>query len=170
MRYSYGISDRGRILLYKPQLFLSGDDFLVFPSQDFLRWHGDIKEYIDGLYQINSASICENRSISIPDLNLAIGVLENITEELELFFSNDGVHDLPYQYVSTLDKRYKRGRMSYSSDMRRCDIRIPVRPELTPWLKYKNMMEIVEEAWKRFELEKRKKQTDMWQDRTPSTK
>lgn len=162
MRYSYGIVDRKRILLYKPQLFLSGDDFLVFPSQDFHSWQGDIKEYIDGLYQINSASILENRCINIRDLNLAIGVLENITEELELFFSKDDRHDLPYQYVSTLDKKHKRGRMSYSSDMRRCDIRIPVKPEVTPWLKYKNMMEIVEEAWKRFELEKRKKQTDRW--------
>lgn len=156
MRYSYGIVDGGRILLYKPQLFLSGDDFLVFPSKDFLRWHGDVKEYIDGLYQINTASTQQTGTINIPDLNLAAGVLENITEELEQLFCSDNANDLSYQYVSTLSEKYKRGRMSYSSDMRRCDIRIPVKPEITPWLRYKNRMEIVEEAWKRFEQDKKK--------------
>ena len=54
MRYSYGIMDRRKILLYSPHLFLSGDDLLVFPTKEFNKWHGDIKEYIDGLYQINS--------------------------------------------------------------------------------------------------------------------
>ena len=35
---------------------------------------------------------------------------------------------------------------SYTSDMRRCDIKIHVKPEITPWLKYHNMMEIVDQV------------------------
>lgn len=54
MRFSYGIMDRRKILLYKPQLFLKWDDILAFPSKDFHIWHGTIKEYIDGLNQIHS--------------------------------------------------------------------------------------------------------------------
>lgn len=53
MRYSYGVVDRRKILLYNPQLFFKGKNILVFPSKEFHKWHGDIKEYIDGLYQIN---------------------------------------------------------------------------------------------------------------------
>lgn len=34
--------------------------------------------------------------------------------------------------------------------MRRCDIRIPLKPEITKRLIYKNQMEIIEEAWARF--------------------
>lgn len=53
MRYCYGIMDRRKILLYKPQLFLNSTDLLVFPCADFVKWHGDIKEYLDGLFQID---------------------------------------------------------------------------------------------------------------------
>jgi len=83
MRYSYGIMDRKKILLYNPQLFLKGGNILAFPSKDFYRWHGDIKEYIDGLYQINSLD--KSEPINTTELNLALGVLCNITEELEKF-------------------------------------------------------------------------------------
>jgi hypothetical protein len=31
MRYSYGIMDRKKILLYNPQLFLKGCNILAFP-------------------------------------------------------------------------------------------------------------------------------------------
>ena len=82
MRYSYGIMDRRKILLYKPHLFLSGDDLLVFPTKDFNKWHGDIKEYIDGLYQINSNNMDKTKSINITEFNLALGVLNNIRESL----------------------------------------------------------------------------------------
>ena len=57
MRYSYGIMDERKILLYNPELFLKGNDILIFPSKDFHKWHGDIKEYIDFLYQINSINL-----------------------------------------------------------------------------------------------------------------
>ena len=30
--------------------------------------------------------------------------------------------------------------------MRRCDIKIPVKPKITPWLKYNHMMEIVNQV------------------------
>ena len=86
MRYSYGIMDRRKILLYKPQLFLRRDDILVFPSDEYIKWHSDIKEYIDGLYQINSVNMDKDQSINISELNLALGVLNNITEEMEHTF------------------------------------------------------------------------------------
>jgi hypothetical protein len=53
MRYTYGIMDQKKILLYKPQLFLKDRDLLVFPSSDFQKWHNGIKEHTDGLYQID---------------------------------------------------------------------------------------------------------------------
>jgi hypothetical protein len=147
MRYTYGIMDRRKILLYEPQLFLRGDDILVFPTKDFHKWQGDIKEYIDGLYQINSMDMEKNKSINITEFNLAVGVLNNITEELEHLFDPDKKSDFSYHYVSTLDEDYKKlmGN-SYTSDMRRCDIKIHVKPEITPWLKYHNMMEIVDQV------------------------
>lgn len=147
MRYSYGIMDRRKIRLYQPQLFLRGDEILVFPHKDFHKWHGDIKEYIDGLYQIESRNTDKTKSINISELNLAIGVLNNLTEELEHLFDDGKTSDFNYHYISILDEKYKKRRKNtYSSDMRRCDIRIPVKPEITAELKYQNMMEIVEYA------------------------
>jgi hypothetical protein len=145
MRYSYGIMDRRKILLYRPQLFLNGDDILVFPTKDFHKWHGDIKEYIDGLYQIN---ICngKTRPINHTEFNLGVGVLNNITEELEHLFNLNKIPDFSYHYVSTLNEKYKKLENSYTSDMRRCDIKIHVKPEITPWLKYHNMMETVDQV------------------------
>lgn len=142
MRYSYGIMDQEKILLYHPQLFLRSDDILIFPSKEFHQWHGDIKEFIDGLYQINS-----QKTIHIEELNLAEGVLSNIVEEIEHLFDGEKASIHPYQYLSTMERKFKKRRENlYTNDMSRCDIRIPVKPEITPALKYQNQMEIVEYA------------------------
>ncbi len=147
MRYSYGIMDRRKILLYTPQLFLTGDDILVFPTKDFHKMLGDLKEYIDGLYQINSLNMEKPNSIRITEFNLAVSVIDNIKEELENIFNPNKLSDLSYHYVSTLDEKYKDqiGNF-YTNDMRRCDIKIRVKPEITPRLKYLNMMEIVNQV------------------------
>ena len=151
MRYSYGILDRKKILLYNPQLFLNGDDILIFPSQNFHKWHGDIKEYVDSLYQISAIKMTNEKSMKVDEFDLAIAVLNNINEELKNLFSTVNTSDLSYQYISTMDEKYKKRRKNnYSSDMRRCDIRIPVKKEITPWLKYQNINEIIEEAWELF--------------------
>ena len=150
MRYSYGITDRRKILLYHPQLFLKGNDILVFPSKNFHKWHGGIKEYIDGLYQINSPNTAQSKSLNITELNLSVGVIHSITEELENLFDSKIASNFSYQYISTLDKKHKKSKSNYSSDMGRCDIQIPVKPEITWKLKYKHQMEIIEEAWKLF--------------------
>jgi hypothetical protein len=162
MRYSYGIMDRRKILLYTPQLFLSGDDILVFPTKDFHKWQGDIKEYIDGLYQINAMNMEKTKSINITDFNLAVGVLNKITEELECLFDSNKTSDFSYHYVSTLDEKYKKLKgTSYTSDMRRCDIKILVKPEITPKLKYQNMMEIVDHVAREFAVAGRNKQKNL---------
>jgi hypothetical protein len=147
MRYSYGIIDRRKILLYKPQLFLKSRDLLVFPSADFRNWHGDIKEYLDGLFQIDFLEMGKGEPVNISELNLALGVLNNITEELESLFDSESVSDLSYHYLSTLDEKYKKRRSSYTSDMRRCDLQVPV---ISPELKYNHLMEMVEEANREF--------------------
>ena len=151
MRYSYGIMDRRKILLYEPQIFLSGDDILVFPTKDFHKWQGDIKEYIDGLYQISSMNMEKTKSLNITEFNLAVGVLNNITEELEHLFDPKRTADYSYHYISNLDEKYKKQiGNSYTSDMRRCDIKILVKPKITPRLKYHNMMEIVNQVARDF--------------------
>ena len=162
MRYSYGIMDRRKILLYMPQLFLSGDDILVFPTKEFHKWQGDIKEYIDGLYQINSQNMEKTKSININEFNLALGVLNNITEELEQLFDPNKTSDFSYHYVSTLNEKYKKWRgTGYTSDMRRCDIKILVKPEITPRLKYQNIMEIVDQASRELTVARQKKERNL---------
>ena len=153
MRYSYGIMDKRKILLYKPQLFLKDKDLLMFPSTDFQKWHNGIKEYIDSLYQIDSWEMEKGNSISITELNLAVSMVNNITIELENLFNPKKTSDFPYHYLSTLDEKYKRRRSSYTSDMRRCDMRIPT---ITAEMKFKNMMEIVNEVSKDFSRAKQK--------------
>ena len=153
MRYTYGIIDERKILLYKPQLFLKDKDILFFPSTDFLKWHNDIKEYIDSLFQIDSWEMEEENSISITELNLAMGLINNITEELEQLFDSKKTSNSPYFYLSTLDGKYKRKRSPITSDIRRIDMRIPV---ITPQMKYKNMMEIINEVNKEFSSAKQK--------------
>lgn len=142
--------DMRKMLLYEPQRFLSGDDLLAFPTKDFHKWQGDIKKYIDGLYQINSRNMEKAKSINITEFNLAVAVLKNITEELEHLF-DPKISDFSYHYLSTLDEKYKKQRGNcYTSDMRRCDIKIHVKPEITPRLKYQNMMEIVDQVARDF--------------------
>lgn len=143
MRYTYGIKDKRKILLYKPQLFLKDKDLLIFSSTDFLKWHNGIKEYLDGLYQIDSWEMEKGNSISINELNLAVSMVNNIKIELEHIFNSKKTSDFTYYYVSSLDEKFRKMRSSYTSDMRRCDMRIPV---ITEDMKYKNLMEIIDEA------------------------
>jgi hypothetical protein len=153
MRYTYGIIDRRKVLLYKPQLFLKDKDLLVFSSKDFLKWHADIKEYIDGLYQIDSGEMEDGNSININELDLAMGVLNNVKEELEHLFDSKIISGSPYHYLSTLDEKYKKRRSSYTSDMRRVDMRIPV---ITEAMKTQHLVEIIHEANKDFSTSKQK--------------
>jgi hypothetical protein len=149
MRYSYGILDQKQILLYQPQLFLKNNDVLIFPTKDFHKWHGDIKEYLDGLYQIQlrSGTVKKPLSLDINDFNLATAVLNNITNELLELFDEDNLSNLSYHYVSTLDEKYKKmvGN-SYTTDMKRCDTKILLKPRITPWMKEKHILEIVDQV------------------------
>jgi hypothetical protein len=147
MRYSYGLMDRRKILLYRPQLFLKSKDLLVFPSKDFQKWHGDVKEYLDGLYQLDFRERGKGKPVNVTELNLALGVLNNITEELDNLFNSNNVSDLSYHYLSTLDEKYKKQRSAYTSDMQRVDLQVPV---INQELKYKHLLEMVEEANREF--------------------
>ena len=143
MRYSYGIMDENEILLYKPQIFLESKDLLFFPSTDFHKWYGSIKEYIDSLYQIDSLEMEKGKSINITELNLAMGVLSSITEEFEHVFDSEKVPD--FHYISTLEEEYKKQKSFYTSDMKRCDTKIPM---ITREMKHEHLMEIIDEATK----------------------
>ncbi|UTB32293.1 MAG: hypothetical protein NKF70_12475 [Methanobacterium sp. ERen5] len=147
MRYSYGILDQKQILLYQPQLFLRNNDVLTFPTREFHKWHGDIKEYLDGLYQIQlrSGTVKKPLSLDINDFNLANAVLNNITDEVKDLFDENNILNLSHHYVSTLDDKYKKmvGN-NYTTDMKRCDTKILLKPRITPWMKEKHMMEIVD--------------------------
>lgn len=156
MRYSYGIMDKRKILLYNPQLFLRGDDILIFPSKDFIKWHGNIREYIDGLYQINSKNMEKTKTINMYEHNLAMGVLHNISEEMKELFNLKKQSDSSYRYISTLNDKYKKLSNIYSSDMQRCDIRIPV---ITPTLKYQHLIEIIRHAERKAVIESQKYKT-----------
>jgi hypothetical protein len=149
MRYSYGILDRKQILLYQPQIFLRNNDVLIFPTREFHKWHGDIKEYLDGLYQIQlrSGTVKKPLSLDINDFNLATAVLNNITNELLELFDEDNLSNLSYHYVSTLDEKYKKmvGN-NYTTDMKRCDTKILLKPKITPWMKEKHILEIVDQV------------------------
>lgn len=153
MRYTYGIEDERKILMYKPQMFLKNRDILIFSSSEFINWHNNIKEYNDALYQIDSLEMKKENSINMNELNLAGSIVNNIKLELEHIFDSNQIPNSSYHYLSTLDKKYKRRRSSYTSDMRRCDIIIPV---ITPAIKYNHFMEIVFEANKEFSNAKQK--------------
>jgi hypothetical protein len=146
MKYSYGIVDLKNIRVYRPHLFQKKDDLLVFPGKDFRKWHSNLKEYLDGIYQINAHN-CENgRSAVITDLNLVHGILNEITFEMENIFNTEKKLDLSYYYISTMDTHHKKiktnfyGRYWYKVDRKVINI--------TPELKYRNMMEIVDYAHK----------------------
>lgn len=148
MRYTYGVLDEKKILLFKPQLFLKNRDLLFFPSSDFHKWYNDIKEHIDGLYQIDFLEMEKGKSINLNELNLAASVINNIKLDFENLFDPNKISKSHYQYLSTLDKKYKRRRSSYTSDMRRCDIIIPV---VTRQVKYNHLREILFEAENNFQ-------------------
>ncbi len=151
--------DERKILLYRPELFLKGNDLLVFSSKEFYKWHGDVKECIDGLYQINALNMQKGKFVNKSEVELAAGVLNIITDELEHIFDPERISDFSYNYISTLDEKYKKRRLNgYTSDMRRCDIQIPVKPEITHSLRERNMMDIVNEVNKEFNMIHRKKQ------------
>lgn len=160
MRYSYGILDQKQILLYKPQLFLGNNDVLIFPTREFHKWHGDIKEYLDGLYQIQlrSGQFKKPLSLDMNDFNLANAVLNNITNELVDLFDEDNLLNLSHHYVSTMDEKYKKmvGN-SYTTDMKRCDTKILLKPRITPWMKEKHMMEIVDDVSQEIAAKRRSK-------------
>jgi hypothetical protein len=74
-------------------------------------------------------------------------VLDNITDEIENLFDPKRVSDFSYHYVSTLNDEYTKRRGNwYTSDMMKCDMRIPIKPEITQWQKHHNMMEILDYA------------------------
>ena len=146
MKYSYGIVDRKNILTYQAHLFQKKDDLLIFPGKDFRKWHSNLTEYLDGIYQINAHNCEKTRSISITDLKLVQGILDEITCEMENLFHTEKNMDISYYYISTMDENYKKiktnfyGRYRYKIDRKVVHI--------TPELKYRHMMEIVDYAHK----------------------
>lgn len=132
--------DQKRILIYKPQLFQKTDDLIIFPTKDYRKWHSEITEYVDALFQLNA----ENDSVDIDNLNLALGILFNIDLEMQSIFEVSKKIDYSYYYVSQMDEKYKKrepglyGRYMYHIDRKVLKV--------TPQLKHKHRMEIVEYA------------------------
>ena len=140
MRHSYGIMDQKNILIYKPQLFQKTDDLLIFPARDYRKWHSEITEYVDALFQLNA----QNDATGIDNLNLALGILFNIDLEMQSIFEPDKKMDYSYFYVSQVDEKYKKhdpelyGRYMYHIDRKVLKV--------TPQLKHKHWKEIVDYA------------------------
>lgn len=146
MRHSYGTIDKRNILLYKPQLFHKTDDLLVFPSKDFKKWHSELMELVDGIYQIDSLNRDPVKYIENQDLNLTIGLLLNMNEELEHIFNPAQKLDHSYQYISMVDAEYKKRQGNfYSRYMDKINRRVI---KITPEMKYRHMMEILNYAHK----------------------
>lgn len=164
MRYSYGHIDRKRVLAYRPQLFQRTDDLLIFPGTDFLKWHRMVTELVDGLYQINAKNFDKGRHVDSSDLKLAGGLVLNINNEMKNLFDQDKKIDFSYQYVSTMNKEYKEpkrnqyGRYQYHIDRKVV--------EITPQLKYKHIMEIVNYAYRLWDEESRGFRREWVQKRT----
>jgi hypothetical protein len=146
MRYSYGVMDRRRILTYRPQLFQRTDDLLVFPSKDFAQWHSEVNEFLDGIYQINAKNREKEKYVDISDFNLAAGLMVNINFEMDGLFDPDKEVDFTYHYVSVMDEEYKRRRSKlYGRYMYKIDREVV---QITPQIRYRHMMEIVDYAHK----------------------
>lgn len=144
MRYSYGIVDRNQVLAYRPQLFQRTDDLLIFPSKEFAKWHSDINELLDGIYQINAKNLDISSFVDGLDLNLTMGLLVNINEAMEGLFDQDKGVDFSYYYISTMDDEFKKRQSNfYGRYMHKIDRKMI---EITPQLRYKHMMEIVDYA------------------------
>lgn len=140
MRRSFGIVDRKRILAYKPQLFKRTDDLLVFPAKDFHQWHSEITEYVDGIFQMNA----QKNQLALENINLTIALLINIDNELVNLFDIDKEMDFTYQYVSQMDRKYKkRDSQLYGRYMNHIDRKYL---EITPQIKRRHLMEIVKYA------------------------
>jgi len=92
------------------------------------------------------STIKTGRFINIRDFNLAIGVLNNINNELENLFNQDKQLDLPYYYISNMDPKYKkRNGKLYGRYMHKIDRKVLT---ITPQMKYRHIMEIVNEAYR----------------------
>lgn len=146
MRYSYGTVDRRNILLYKPQLFQKHNDLLIFPSRDLQKWHSEIIELLDGIYQIDSRNRNPAEYVDIEDLNLTIGLLLNINEQLENIFNPAQELDQSYHYISMVDAEYKKRQGNfYGRYIDKVNRRVIT---ITPKMKWKHQMEILDEAHK----------------------
>lgn len=140
MRHSYGTVDRRNILLYKPQLFRRTDDLLIFPSRDLEKWHSELIELIDGLFQINALK----DTITIEDISLVFGILTEIDIELTNLFNSKKEMDFSYQYISQMDPEYKKiDPQLYGRDMYHVDRKVL---KITPQLKYQHQKEILKYA------------------------
>lgn len=71
MRYSYGVMDQKKHPDLQTTVIPKTDDLLIFPTTDYRKWHSNITEYIDALFQLNA----HNDSIDVDNLNLALGGL-----------------------------------------------------------------------------------------------
>ena len=132
--------DQKNILIYKPQLFQKTDDLLIFPTTDYRKWHSNITEYIDALFQLNA----HNDSIDVDNLNLALGILFNIDLEMQSIFEVHKKMDYSYYYVSMMDEKYKKRETGlYGRYMHHIDRKVL---NITPQLKHKHRMEIVDYA------------------------
>lgn len=152
MRYSYGIRDEKSILAYHPHLFHKTSDLLVFPGEDFKKWHSALAEYLDGIYQINAQNQKKGGPITIPDFNLAMAMVTEINQELEDLFNTQKETDLSYFYVSTMDDSYKKVKTNFYGRYRHKIDRKVV--NITPELKYRHLLEIVDYAHKLWDQEK----------------
>ncbi len=128
--------------MYKPQLFHHTDDLLVFPAKHYDKWHSELTEYIDAIFQLNA----QKESILRDDLNLAISILLNMDLEMQSLFDPDKSLDFSYTYVSQMDEQYKKydpklyGRYMYHIDRKFLKI--------TPQVKHNHQMEILKYAHK----------------------
>ena len=140
MRHSYGTVDRRNILLYKPQLFHKADDLLIFPSRDLQKWHSELMEFIDGIFQINA----QTDTMTMEEINLAFGLLIEMDSKQTNLFDSKQAMDSSYHYVSQMDPKFKkREPQLYGRDMYTVDRKVL---KITPQLKYQNQMEILKYA------------------------
>lgn len=88
--------------------------------------------------------MCSPTYVDIGDLNLTIGLLNNINEQLENIFNPAQELDHSYQYISMVDAEYKKRQGNfygrYLDKINRQVITI------TPEMKWRHMMEILDEA------------------------
>ncbi|MDO5836890.1 MAG: hypothetical protein Q4P17_10300 [Methanobacterium sp.] len=146
MRYSYGIMDGKKVLAYQPHLFHKTSDLLIFPGKDFRKWHSELTEYLDGIYQINAQGQRKTGSVTIFDFNLAMAMITLINQELEDLFNTKKEVDISYFYVSIMDDSYRDFKTNFYGRYRHKIDRKVV--QITPELKYRHMLEIVDYAHK----------------------